>query len=65
MQPNHEKRPTVDELLDRNLFKIIKSTDKSEIRENLLADGKFFVFLQCFCYHRYIIYFSKKISDFF
>ncbi|VDK71577.1 unnamed protein product [Litomosoides sigmodontis] len=40
MQPNHEKRPTVDELLDRNIFKIIKSANKSEIRKDLLADVK-------------------------
>ncbi|EFO21231.2 hypothetical protein LOAG_07259 [Loa loa] len=40
MQPNHEKRPTVDELLDRKISKIIKSADKSEIREVLLANAK-------------------------
>ncbi|CAG9539865.1 unnamed protein product [Cercopithifilaria johnstoni] len=40
MQPNYEKRPTVDELLDRNIFKIIKSADKSEIQKALLADAK-------------------------
>uniref|UniRef100_A0A1I8EHF5 Protein kinase domain-containing protein n=1 Tax=Wuchereria bancrofti TaxID=6293 RepID=A0A1I8EHF5_WUCBA len=40
MQPNHEKRPTIGELLDRKIFKIIKSVDKSEIREVLLASAK-------------------------
>ncbi|KAM3717718.1 Serine/threonine-protein kinase [Dirofilaria immitis] len=40
MQPNHEKRPTIDELLEQNIFKIIKSIDKSEIREVLLDDSK-------------------------
>uniref|UniRef100_A0A0R3S1E9 Protein kinase domain-containing protein n=1 Tax=Elaeophora elaphi TaxID=1147741 RepID=A0A0R3S1E9_9BILA len=40
MQPNYEKRPTVDELLDENVFKIIKSTEKSEIRKVLLADAR-------------------------
>uniref|UniRef100_A0A8R1Y045 non-specific serine/threonine protein kinase n=1 Tax=Onchocerca volvulus TaxID=6282 RepID=A0A8R1Y045_ONCVO len=40
MQPNHEKRPTVNELLGRNISKTIKSIDKSEIREALLIDAK-------------------------
>lgn len=41
MQPNYAKRPTVDELLDKNIFKIIQSVDKSKIRKVLLTDGKF------------------------
>lgn len=42
MQPNHEKRPTVKELLDRNIFKVIRSVHKSEIRR-ALAKGKVYV----------------------
>uniref|UniRef100_A0A915Q3K8 non-specific serine/threonine protein kinase n=1 Tax=Setaria digitata TaxID=48799 RepID=A0A915Q3K8_9BILA len=40
MQPNYKKRPTIDELLERNISKIIKSISKAKIEEALLTDAE-------------------------